>query len=137
MGFRQGSAETRGIFQRNRKTAGIYNKGHCTFFYRVQWWQKRWRQTGKPMCPPRTRRKRMSTKRSYRNLIRLFLRQTELTFKELIAELTESRVTGSFAPTVSRTLLENGLAKSERNHCWRKTKGNIYWIRHVLRSNIQ
>ena len=112
MGFKQISAETRGviIFLQNEgkserfieNKTGVSRKG-------VQGVLKRWMETGDSKCQPRSGRKRKSVTRSDRTLIRISLRNKKLTSKELSKELKESSGVELSAPTVRRRLLENGL----------------------------
>ena len=70
---------------------------------------KRWIETGDAKCQPRSGRKRKSTKRSDRTLVRISLGNRRLNSKELARELKESSGFELSAPTVRRRLLENGL----------------------------
>ena len=109
MGFKQISAETRGviIFLQNEgksqrfiaNKTGVSRKGVL----------KRWMEIGDSRCQPRSGRKRKSVTRSDRTLIRISLQNRKLTWKELSRELKESSGVELSAPTVRRRLLENGL----------------------------
>ena len=110
MGFKQISAETRGviiIFLQNEgksqrfiaNKTGVSRKGVL----------KRWMETGDLRCQPRSGRKRKSVTRSDRTPIRISLRNRKLTSKELSMELKESSGVELSAPTVRGRLLENGL----------------------------
>ena len=112
MGFKQISAETRGvvIFLQNEgksqrfiaNKTGVSQKG-------MQGVLKRWMETGNSRCQPRLGRKRKSVTRSDRTLIRISLRNRKLTSKELSRKLKESSGVELSAPTMRRRLLENGL----------------------------
>ena len=122
MGFKQISAETRGviIFLQNegKSQRFIANKTGASR-KRVQGELKRWMETGDSRCQPRSGRKRKSVTRFDRTLIRISLRNRKLTSKELSRELKESSGVELSAPTVRRRLLENGPrgAKLERSRC--------------------
>ena len=66
---------------------------------------KRWKATGESKCQPRSRRKRKSTERTDRTLVRLSLANRKLTSKELARELKESSSVELSTPTVRRRLL--------------------------------
>ena len=112
MGFKQTSAETRGviIFLQNEEKLQrfIANKTGVSR-KRVQGVLKRWMETGDSRCQHQSGRKRKSVTRSDRALIGISLRNRKLTSKELSRELKESSGVELSAPTVRRRLLENGL----------------------------
>ena len=112
MGFKPISAEQRGVI------IYLYNEGKSQRFITkktgtsrkgVQGVLKRWIETGDAKCQPRSGRKRKSTKRSDRTLVRISLGNRRLNSKELARELKESSGVELSAPTVRRRLLENGL----------------------------
>ena len=112
MGFKPISAEQRGVI------IYLYNEGKSQRFIAkktgtsrkgVQGVLKRWIETGDAKCQPRSGRKRKSTKRSDRTLVRISLGNRRLNSKELARELKESSGVELSAPTVRRRLLENGL----------------------------
>ena len=112
MGFKPISAEQRGVI------IYLYNEGKSQRFIAkktgtsrkgVQGVLKRWIETRDAKCQPRSGRKRKSTKRSDRTLVRISLGNRRLNSKELARELKESSGVELSAPTVRRRLLENGL----------------------------
>ena len=112
MGFKPISAEQRGVI------IYLYDEGKSQRFIAkktgtsrkgVQGVLKRWIETGDAKCQPRSGRKRKSTKRSDRTLVRICLGNRRLNSKELARELKESSGVELSAPTVRRRLLENGL----------------------------
>ena len=112
MGFKQISAENRGVI------IFLHKKGKSQRFIAektgisrngVQGVLKRWKATGESKCQPRSGRKRKSTERTDRTLVRLSLANRKLTSKELARELKESNSVELSTPTVRRRLLESGL----------------------------
>ena len=109
MGFKPISAEQRGVI------IYLYNEGKSQRFIAEKTGTsrkgvlKRWIETGDAKCQPRSGRKRKSTKRSDRTLVRISLGNRRLNSKELARELKESSGVELSAPTVRRRLLENGL----------------------------
>ena len=121
MGFKPISAEQRGVI------IYLYDEGKSQRFIAkktgtsrkgVQGVLKRWIETGDAKCQPRSGRKRKSTKRSDRTLVRISLGNRRLNSKELARELKESSGVELSAPTVRRRSLENGLrgCKARKNH---------------------
>ena len=109
MGFKQISAETRGviIFLQNEEKSQrfIANKADVS----RKGVLKRWMETGDSRCQPRSGRKQKSVTRSDRTLNRISLRNRKLTWKELSRKLKESSGVELSVPTVRRRLLKNGL----------------------------
>ena len=136
MGFKQISAENRGVIiflhtegksQRFiAEKTGISRNG-------VQGVLKRWKATGESKCQPRSRRKRKSTERTDRTLVRLSLANRKLTSKELARELKESSSVELSTPTVRRRLLESGLrgckARKKTLLIEKQRKRRLEWAR--------
>ena len=94
---------------------------------------KRWIATGDSKCQPRTGRKRKSTRRTDRTLMRISLRNRKVISKELARELKESSNVELSTPTVRRRLLENGLrgckARKKTHLTEKQRKRRLEWAR--------
>ena len=128
MGLKQISAENRGVIiflHKKRKSQRFIAEKTGVSRNGVQGVLKRWKATGESKCQPRSGRKRKSTERTDRTLVRLSLANRKLTSKELARELKESSSVELSTPTVRRRLLESGLGgcKARKKTAFdRKTK---------------
>jgi len=102
---------------------------------------KRWQETGESKCLPRSGRKRKSTKREDRTLVRISLANRRLASKELSRELNESTGAKLSAPTVRRRLLENGLrgckARKKPLLTEKQRKRRLEWARSHVKWSVE
>ena len=122
MGFKQISAETRGviIFLQNEGKSQRFIANNTDVSRKgVQGVLKRCMETEDSRCQLRSGRKRKSVTRCDRTLIKISLGNRKLTSKELSRELKKSSGVELSAPTVRRRLLENGLreCKAKKSRC--------------------